>query len=132
MDLGRYLGRAEALLRGRGRNVDRLVGAAGLSGALALAEGPKVAGETVSLSKAERLRDVRVMVSPGEKVSSLARGRSPMELRRSLVLFVFTDELLVLLLRVLSLGFFAARSREGPFASLFMTSARALPKALRE
>lgn len=37
MDLGRNLGRAEALASGRGRNVDRLVGAAGLSGALALA-----------------------------------------------------------------------------------------------
>ena len=97
MDLGRYLGRAEALARGRGRNVDRLVGAAGLSGALALAWEAKDAGEIVSLSKAERLREVRVMVSP-RSPSSLARGRSPMELRRSLLLFIFMDAALVLLL----------------------------------
>ena len=96
VDLGRYLGRAEGLARGRGRNVDRLVEAVGLSGALALAWEAKDAGETVSLSKAERLREVRVMVSPG--ASSLARGRSPIELRRSLILFIFMDAALVLLL----------------------------------
>lgn len=50
----------------------------------------------MSLSKAERLREVRVMVSPG--ASSLTRGRSPMELRRSLMLFIFMDAALVLLL----------------------------------
>jgi hypothetical protein len=110
VDLGRYLGRADALARGRGRNVDRLVEAAGLSGVFAFAGGAKDAGDTVSLRKAERLRELRVMVSPGEKASSFARGRSPMELRRSLLLVVLTDAALVLLLRVLSLGFFAARS----------------------
>ena len=111
VDLGRYLGRADVLPRGRGRNVDRLVGAVGLSGVLAFAGGAKDAGETVSLRRAERLREVRVMVSPGEKATSFARGRSPMELRRSL-LIVLTDAVLVLLLRVVaaSLGFFAARS----------------------
>jgi hypothetical protein len=110
VDLGRYLGRADALTRGRGRNVDRLVEAAGLSVALAFTGGAIDAGETVSLRKAERLREVRVMVSPGEKASSLAWGRSPMELRRSLLLFVLMDAALALLVRVPSLGFFAARS----------------------
>lgn len=71
MDLGRYLGRADGLPRGRGRSVDRLEGAAGLSGVVDLAGIVKDAGETESLSRVERLRDVRVMVSPGEKVSSL-------------------------------------------------------------
>lgn len=109
-DLGRYLGRAEALPRGRGRNVDRLVGAAGLSGVLAFAGGAKDVGETVSLRKAERLREVRVMVSAGETTSSLARGRSPTEVRRLLLLFALMDAAFILLLRVPSLGFFAARS----------------------
>lgn len=90
---------------GRGRKVARLVGAAGLSGVPALAREAEDAGGTVSL-RVERLREVRVMVSAGEKGSSLARGRSPMELRRSSLLFAA----LVLLLRMLSLGFLAART----------------------
>ena len=81
------MGRADALPRGRGRNVDRLVGAAGLSGVLGFAGEAKEAAGTVSL-RAERLREVRVMVSPGKNASSLARGRSPMEVRRSSLLFV--------------------------------------------
>jgi hypothetical protein len=127
VDLGRYLGRADVLSRGRGRNVDRLVGTAGLSGVLAFAREAKDAGGTVSL-RVDRLREVRVIVSPGEKASSLARGRSPMELRRSSLLFVRTEAAL----RVLSLGFLAARIREGSLVSLFMASERALPKAFRE
>ena len=82
MDLGRYLGRADVLTGGRGRSVDRLEGAAGLSGVLALAGAAKDAGGIESLRRAERLREVRVMVSPEWKVSSLGGGRSPMELRR--------------------------------------------------
>jgi hypothetical protein len=105
VDLGRYLGRADGLPRGRGRNVARLVGTVGLSGVFAFAGEAKDAGGTISL-RVERLREVRVMVSPGEKASSLAGGRSPMELRRSSLL----DAALVLLLRMLSLGFLAART----------------------
>jgi len=86
VDLGRYLGRADVLPRGRGRNVERLVGAVGLSGVLAFTGEAKEAGGTASL-RVERLREVRVMVSPGEKASSLAGGRSPIELRRSSLLF---------------------------------------------
>lgn len=99
MDLGRYLGRADGLPRGRGRRVDRLVVTAGPAGVPALAGAAEDAGETVSLRTAVRLREVRVMVSPGTKVSSLVRGRSPIELRRSLVLLVLTDA--ALFLRVL-------------------------------
>ena len=131
-DLGRYLGRAEALPRVRGRSVDLLVGTAGLSGALALIVAPKVAGEVVSL-KAARLREVRVMVSPGEKVPSCERGRSPMEVRRLTALLVAADTVPVLrTLCELSLGFLEARSREESLVSLFMTSASALPRTLRE
>jgi hypothetical protein len=59
--LGRYLGRAKALPRGRGMMstvVDHLVGAAGLIEALALAWEAKGAGEFVSLSKAKHLKEV--------------------------------------------------------------------------
>jgi hypothetical protein len=130
-DLGRYLGRAEALPRVRGRSVDLLVGTAGLSGALALIVAPKVAG-VVSLRVA-RLREVRVMVSPGEKVSSCERGRSPMELRRLTALLVAADTVPVLrTLYELSFGFLEARSREESLVSLFITSASALPRTLRE
>lgn len=90
-DLGRYLGRADPLPRGRGRSVDRLEETVGLSGVDALVGAAEDAGGTVSLTRVERLREVRVMVSPGEKVSSLERGRSPMELRRSLALFMLAD-----------------------------------------
>jgi len=92
-DLGRYLGRADPLPRGRGRSVDRLEETVGLSGADALAGTAEDAGGTESLGRAERLREVRVMVSPGEKVSSLSLegGRSPMELRRSLAVFMLAD-----------------------------------------
>lgn len=130
-DLGRYLGRAEALPRVRGRSVDLLVGTGGLSGALALAVAPKVAG-VVSLGAA-RLREVRVIVSAGEKVSPCERGRSPMELRRLTALVVAVDMVPVLrTLCELSFGFLEARSREESFVSLFMTSASALPRTLRE
>jgi hypothetical protein len=95
VDLGRYLGRADALPSGRGRNVDRLEGTAGLAGVLALAGTAKDADEIESLGRAERLREVRVMVSAEAKVSSLRRGRSPMELRRSLELFVLEDVALI-------------------------------------
>lgn len=94
-DLGRYLGRAVPLPRGRGRSVDRLEEIVGLSGVGALVGTAEDAGGTESLGKAERLREVRVMVSPGEKVSSLEGGRSPMELRRSLVLFMLADATLI-------------------------------------
>lgn len=131
-DLGRYLGRAEALPRVRGRRVDLLVGTAGLSGAPALAGAPSGAGEVVSLRVA-RLRVVRVMVSPVEKVSSCEIGRSPMELRQLTALFVVADTVPILRrLCELSLGFLEARSREGSLVSLFMTSASALPRTLRE
>ena len=124
-DLGRNLGRAEALPRVRGRSVDLLVGTAGLSGAFALA--PKVAG--VASLGAARLREVRVMVSAGEKVSPCERGRSPMELRRP----VTVDTVPVLrTLCELSFGFLEARSREESLVSLFITSASALPRTLRE
>ncbi len=132
-DLGRYLGRAEALARVRGRSVDLLVGTAGLSGVPALAEAPKVAGEVVSLRRAERLREVRVIVSPGEKVSSCERGRSPIELRWLTPLVVAADTVPTLrMLCELSFGFLEARSREESLVSLFMTSASALPRTLRE
>ena len=49
VDLGRYLGRAEALPRVRVRRVDLLVGTAGLSGAPALVGVTKGVGEVVSL-----------------------------------------------------------------------------------
>lgn len=125
-DLGRNLGRAEALPRVRGRSVDLLVGTAGLSGALALAVAPKVAG--VASLGAARLREVRVMVSAGEKVSPCERGRSPMELR-----LVMVEAVPVLrTLCELSFGFLEARSREESFVSLFMTSASAFPRTLRE
>lgn len=126
-DLGRNLGRAEAFPRVRGRSVDLLVGTAGLSGALALAVAPKVAG--VASLGAARLREVRVMVSAGEKVSPCERGRSPMELRRP----VTVDTVPVLrTLCELSFGFLEARSREESLVSLFITSASALPRTLRE
>jgi hypothetical protein len=89
-DLGRYLGRAEVLLRGRGRSVDLLVGTAELTGVLPLAGTAIDAGDADSLWRAARLREVRVIVSLGE-VSSWATGRSPMEPRRSMVLFVVAD-----------------------------------------
>ena len=131
-DLGRYLGRAEALPRVRGRSVDLLVGTAGLGAAFALAVAPKVAGVVVSLRVA-RLREVRVMVSPGEKVSSCERGRSPMELRRLTALIVAADTAPGLrTLCELSFAFLEARSREESLVSLFMTSASALPRTLRE
>lgn len=85
------MGRADPLPRGRGRSVDRLEETVGLSGVDALVGAAEDAGGTVSLTRVERLREVRVMVSPGEKVSSLERGRSPMELRRSLALFMLAD-----------------------------------------
>ena len=71
-DLGRYLGRAELLPRGRGRRVDLLVvGTAGLTGGLALAVPvpDNAAEDTASLTKVERLREVRVMVSLEEESS---------------------------------------------------------------
>jgi hypothetical protein len=95
VDLGRYFGRADPLSSGRGRSVDRLEGTAGLSGAVDLAGTPEAAGDIESLRRAERLREVRVMVSPEGKESSLGRGRSPMELRRSLELFVLEDAALI-------------------------------------
>jgi len=95
VDLGRYLGRADPLPRGRGRSVDRLEENVGLSGAGALAGAAEDAGGIESLGRTERLREVRVMVSPGEKVSSLERGRSPMEPRRSLALFMLADATLI-------------------------------------
>jgi hypothetical protein len=129
VDLGRYLGRADALPSGRGRSVDRLEGTAEL---VTLAGTTKDAGGIVSL-RAERLREVRVMVSSEENLCSLGGGRSPMELRRSLELVVLEDAALIVRdIWELSLGFFAARPREESLASLFMTSASALPKALRE
>jgi hypothetical protein len=69
-DLGRYLGRADGFPRGRDRSVDLLVGTAGLPGVLPLAGAVKDAGDVASFWKAVRLREVRVMVSVGEKVSS--------------------------------------------------------------
>jgi hypothetical protein len=90
VDLGRYLGRAEVLPRGRGRSVDLLVGGAGLTGMLPLVDAAKDAEDVGSLWRAVRLREVRVMVSFG-KLSSWVTGRSPMELRRSVVLFEARD-----------------------------------------
>jgi len=56
-----------------------------------------------------------------------------MELRRSLALFMLADAApIVRMLCEPSLGFFVTRPREESLASLFMTSASALPKALRE
>lgn len=131
-DFGRYLGRAEALPRVRDRSVDLLVGMAGLRGVPALAGAPDVAGEVVSLRRAERLREVRVIVSAGEKASSCETGRSPMELRRLTALFVTADTVAILrMLCELSFGFLEARSREESLVSLFMTSASALPRTLR-
>lgn len=132
VDLGRYLGRADALPRVRGRRVALLVGTAGLSGAPALAGAAKGAGEVVSLRVA-RLREVRVIVSAGEKVPSCEIGRSPMELRWLTALFVVADTVPILRRPCeLSLGFLDARSREESLVSLFMTSASALPRTLRE
>jgi hypothetical protein len=95
VDLGRYLGRAEALPRGRGRSVDFLVGGAGLTGMLPLADTVKDAEDAGSLWRAVRLREVRVMVSLGG-LSSWVTGRSPMELRRSVVLLEARDAALSL------------------------------------
>ena len=50
-----------------------------------------------------------------------------------MVPFVLADAALILrVLWKLSLGFFVARSREESLISLFMTSASALPRTLRE
>jgi hypothetical protein len=95
-DLGRYLGRAESLPRGRGRSVDLLVGTARLTGVLPLVGAAKGAGDADSLRRAVRLREVRVIVSFGEKASSWSIGRSPMELHRSMVVFVAVDAALIL------------------------------------
>ncbi|SRR6266404_5043101 len=132
-DLGRYLGRAEALPRVRGRSVDLLGATAGLSGVPALAGAPEAVMEMVSLRRAECLREVRVIVSPGENVSPCGRGRSPIEPRRLAALFVAEDTVPTLRrLCALSLSFLEARSREESLVSLFMTSAKALPRTLRE